>query len=79
MPKEAESCPDGTKLRMVSDAVLEFTERDREVRRRCDASEAQALELEFYAKLHGKLVKQAIVENLSPTKEAAERARPQQD
>eukprot|EP00215_Chloropicon_roscoffensis_P007054 CAMPEP_0197503970 /NCGR_PEP_ID=MMETSP1312-20131121/3121_1 /TAXON_ID=464262 /ORGANISM="Genus nov. species nov., Strain RCC2335" /LENGTH=357 /DNA_ID=CAMNT_0043050749 /DNA_START=87 /DNA_END=1160 /DNA_ORIENTATION=+ len=79
LPKEAESCSDGTKLRMVSDAVLEFTERDREVRRRCDASEAQALELEFYAKLHGKLVKQAIVENLSPTKEAAERARPQQD
>ena len=53
---------------MVHKQLQAFNSGYDEVSERCKTFETQATELEFYAKLHGKLVKQAVYDSISPTK-----------
>ncbi|QDZ19452.1 hypothetical protein HOP50_02g19680 [Chloropicon primus] len=69
LPPEPETsgCSNQVKLKLVHKQLKAFNALDAEVSEKCRTFETQALELEFYAKLHGKLVKQAVYDSLNAT------------
>ncbi len=64
---EIEGCSNQTKLSFTLKQLKAFNSRFDEVNDRCKTFETQAVELEFYAKLHGKLVQQAYHEQATST------------
>ena len=56
-------CTERTKLNLIYKQLKAFNSRFEEVSNKCNTFETTAVELEFYAKLHGKLVQQAVYEH----------------
>ena len=56
---------DRVKLKIIHKQLKTFNSRDEEISQKCKDLETQAVELQFYAKLHGKLVQQAVYDTLT--------------